>query len=106
MDPGTADLTADVDFQVLKKSAINFADVLTFGPISQRDFLLNMGIEHRFKILEANAESETQLEGLKYGYRMMTESDQMGERFKFLSILPGVVKKIIEKVPVSGFNPV
>lgn len=104
VEPGTADLTADVDFGILRKTALDSADVLTFGPISQKDFLFNMGIEHRFKALEENAKSDKEREGLKYGFKMMTESDQMGERFKFLSILPGVLKQILDKFPVAGFN--
>lgn len=102
IEPGTADLTADVDFKALKNSATEPGGVIGFGPITQRDFLLKMGIEHRFKALKENARPE-QLEGLQFGYKMMTESDQMGERFKFLALLPAVLEKMLEKYPVAGF---
>ncbi|RZC33247.1 NADH dehydrogenase [ubiquinone] complex I, assembly factor 7 -like [Asbolus verrucosus] len=98
LEPGTADLTADVDFAGLKESASENGGVITLGPLNQRDFLLKMGIEHRFKTLEENAKPE-QIEGLKYGYKMMTDKDQMGERFKFMALLPAVLKKIVEKYP-------
>jgi NADH dehydrogenase [ubiquinone] 1 alpha subcomplex assembly factor 7 len=103
VEPGTADLTADVDFNELKRCATEAGGVIAFGPITQRDFLLKMGIEHRYKALEANAKPE-QLEGLKYGFRMMTDKDQMGERFKFLALVPSVLEKILEKYPVVGFH--
>jgi NADH dehydrogenase [ubiquinone] 1 alpha subcomplex assembly factor 7 len=103
VEPGTADLTADVDFNELKRCATEAGGVIAFGPITQRDFLLKMGIEHRYKALEANAKPE-QLEGLKYGYQMMTDKDQMGERFKFLALVPSVLEKILEKYPVVGFH--
>ncbi|KAL3272257.1 hypothetical protein HHI36_022738 [Cryptolaemus montrouzieri] len=103
VQPGTADLTADVDFANLKQVALEGDKVLAFGPVLQRDFLMKMGIEHRFKSLEKNA-SKTQLEALKFGYEMMLDEKQMGKRFKFLSLLPAVLKKILDKYPVAGFS--
>lgn len=102
VDPGSADLTADVDFQALSENAKEAGGVMTLGPITQYDFLLKMGIEHRFKSLQKSATPE-QLESLEFGYSMMTDKDQMGERFKFLALLPEVLKKIVEKYPVAGF---
>ncbi|EFA00688.1 protein arginine methyltransferase NDUFAF7 homolog, mitochondrial [Tribolium castaneum] len=103
VEPGTADLTADVDFDALSKSATEAGGVITFGPTTQRDFLLKMGIEHRFKALKANAKPD-QIEGLEFGYKMMTESNQMGERFKFLALLPAVLEKLLKKYSVAGFH--
>lgn len=46
--PGSADLTADVDFSYLRKMAGD--TVVCFGPISQRAFLKNMGIDTRLQV--------------------------------------------------------
>lgn len=48
-NPGTVDLTADVDFGRLKNVA--GADVLAFGPIVQNEFLQNLMIELRYKVI-------------------------------------------------------
>ena len=47
-EPGTADLTADVNFSYLKKIIDN--RVTTLGPISQNTFLQNMGITVRLQV--------------------------------------------------------
>ena len=46
VDPGTADLTADVDFSYLR-SRCSDDDVLIYGPVEQGDFLRRMGMEVR-----------------------------------------------------------
>lgn len=46
--PGTADLTADVDFSYLQRMAQE--RVATLGPIKQQDFLKNMGIDIRLQV--------------------------------------------------------
>lgn len=48
IDPGKADLTADVDFSIIKKLFNDRAKI--FGPVTQRDFLHQVGIEHRLKV--------------------------------------------------------
>ncbi|KAK9754141.1 putative S-adenosyl-L-methionine-dependent methyltransferase [Popillia japonica] len=97
VEPGTADLTADVDFQLLKNAAVEDGKVLAFGPVTQRDFLLKMGIEHRMKNLEEVADEE-QMKSIKFGFDMMTDSSKMGNRFKFLSLLPSVLEKLLLKM--------
>lgn len=47
-NPGTVDLTADVDFCRLKNIA--GTDILSFGPIIQNKFLENLMIEMRYKV--------------------------------------------------------
>lgn len=102
VEPGMADLTADVDFAAVKK-AMGKKDVLTFGPVTQRDFLLRMGIEHRVKKLLENCKEEYK-EGLELSYRTITDEDKMGARFKFVCAVPGTVKEIVDKYPVVGFH--
>ncbi|KAK2186501.1 hypothetical protein NP493_198g04009 [Ridgeia piscesae] len=83
-EPGTADITADVDFSYLKSLVSD--KVICYGPISQQSFLNNMGIQVRLQMLMKTAHGE-QLEQLMSGYDMLTNPSKMGERFKFLSLL-------------------
>jgi NADH dehydrogenase [ubiquinone] 1 alpha subcomplex assembly factor 7 len=46
---------------------------------------------------------EDQKEILKSGLDMLVNPEKMGQRFKFLSVFPGVLKKHLQKFPVSGF---
>lgn len=46
-DPGSADLTADVDFRYLRRMA--GGGVACMGPLAQRAFLKNMGIDARMQ---------------------------------------------------------
>lgn len=47
--PGTADLTADVDFSYLRR--MSQGKVASLGPIKQQTFLRNMGIDVRLKVM-------------------------------------------------------
>ncbi|PLW25454.1 hypothetical protein PCASD_23797 [Puccinia coronata f. sp. avenae] len=74
--PGLTDITANVDFASLKRAMI--ANVQTYGPITQRQFLLSMGIEVRTNQLNQSS-------------KLTEESSQrlisplgMGEQYKFL----------------------
>jgi len=48
LNPGTADLTADVDFSIIKKVCGEKAFLA--GPITQRELLTRVGIELRLKV--------------------------------------------------------
>ncbi|XP_038074573.1 protein arginine methyltransferase NDUFAF7, mitochondrial-like isoform X2 [Patiria miniata] len=84
-EPGTADLTADVDFSYFRQIVQGKAS--TYGPITQESFLKAMGIETRLKMLLKSATAE-QSKGLLTGYRMLTDPAQMGERFKCFAMMP------------------
>ncbi|OAV98294.1 hypothetical protein PTTG_00338 [Puccinia triticina 1-1 BBBD Race 1] len=74
--PGLTDITANVDFASLKR-ALN-PNVQTYGPITQRQFLLSMGIEVRTKRLKQSSsltEDSSQ--------RLISPLG-MGEQYKFL----------------------
>lgn len=101
-DPGTADLTADVDFKNLKKMFESEGKLLTFGPIEQGKFLHNMHAEARIEKLLSSCPSDKQ-EILKSGFEMLVDPKQMGQRFKFLSVFPSVLKDHLQKFPVTGF---
>lgn len=85
------------------QAATTHNGILAYGPIPQKEFLLNMGIEYRIKKLE-EAASDKDKESLQFGYRMMTEDNQMGQRFKFLALMPSVLKELLHKYPPGGFG--
>lgn len=104
MEPGTADLTADVDFEIIKQKAAHQDRLITYGPIEQRDFLKQMGGDTRIEILVGKADSEENKNSLKTGYEMLTSPEQMGARFKFFAMFPKVLQSHLEKFPVNGFT--
>lgn len=102
LNPGTADLTADVDFLSMKEIAEKDDRLITFGPVTQREFLKSLGIDLRLQMLLQNA-TITQKEQIKSGYHMITDKDKMGDCFKVLSLFPFVLKDHLKKWPVAGF---
>ncbi|KAM5292592.1 protein arginine methyltransferase NDUFAF7, mitochondrial [Ctenodactylus gundi] len=84
--PGTADLTADVDFSYLRRMAQG--KVACLGPIEQHTFLRNMGIDVRLKILLDKSHEPSMRHQLLQGYSMLMSPEKMGERFNFLAFLP------------------
>ncbi|KAK2550805.1 Protein arginine methyltransferase NDUFAF7, partial [Acropora cervicornis] len=83
-DPGTADVTANVDFSYLRNATRG--KVQTFGPVTQRSFLQQMGIDMRMKILLEKADS-SQAQALQSGYKMLTSPSEMGDKFKMFSLV-------------------
>ncbi|XP_045835468.1 protein arginine methyltransferase NDUFAF7, mitochondrial isoform X2 [Meles meles] len=83
--PGTADLTADVDFSYLRRMA--GGQVASLGPIKQQMFLKNMGIDVRLKVL-LDKSDEPARQQLLQGYDMLMNPQKMGERFNFFALLP------------------
>lgn len=104
-EPGTADLTADVDFSYLKRHG-STEHTSTYGPVTQGDFLRALGIEMRLKKLtsSAAASSETRA-GLKSAFDMLVSPEQMGARFKFMAIFPKTMAQIHSRFPPAGFPP-
>ncbi|XP_049783426.1 protein arginine methyltransferase NDUFAF7, mitochondrial isoform X2 [Schistocerca cancellata] len=101
IEPGLADLTADVDFEYLKKRAKT--KLITFGPVTQSFFLKNMGIDLRLKVLLSQSDSEKR-KIILAAYQMMVDEDNMGQRFKFLCMFPAVLQDHLNKFPVAGFS--
>ncbi|XP_027972961.1 protein arginine methyltransferase NDUFAF7, mitochondrial isoform X2 [Eumetopias jubatus] len=83
--PGTADLTADVDFSYLRRMAEG--QVASLGPVRQQMFLKNMGIDVRLKVL-LDKSDEPARQQLLQGYDMLMNPKKMGERFNFFALLP------------------
>jgi NADH dehydrogenase [ubiquinone] 1 alpha subcomplex assembly factor 7 len=78
--PGEADLTAHVDFTALAKAAAT----RSYGPISQGDFLTNLGLETRLGTLGKSRPD--QAEALRTGANRLTDPHQMGSLFKALAL--------------------
>lgn len=102
LNPGTADLTADVDFLSMKEIAQKNDRLLVFGPVTQRKFLKSLGIDLRLKIILQNA-TGVQRQQIEWGYHMIIDEDKMGNCFKVLSFFPFVLKDHLKKWPVAGF---
>lgn len=81
-DPGTADLTAHVDFAALARAAESCA---VYGPVPQGAFLTRLGVAERTERLAHNA-SDDQVKELYAGVRRLTDPTQMGELFKVLGL--------------------
>ncbi|XP_055606416.1 protein arginine methyltransferase NDUFAF7 homolog, mitochondrial-like [Uranotaenia lowii] len=96
MDPGAADLTADVDFSILKQFCERTGQIFTVGPTSQRAFLEMAGAQERLKVLVEAAEGEDQKRLLENGFHMLTDPEQMGERFKFFGLFPKELESFLK----------
>lgn len=84
--PGTADITAHVDFAALKQ-AVEAAGASAFGATPQGKFLMKIGAGQRVQKLVANA-SEEQGAALISGLERLASPDKMGDLFKVLAIMP------------------
>uniref|UniRef100_A0A3Q3X4M2 Protein arginine methyltransferase NDUFAF7 n=1 Tax=Mola mola TaxID=94237 RepID=A0A3Q3X4M2_MOLML len=113
--PGSADLTADVDFSYLRRMA--GGGVACLGPVSQRTFLKNMGIDSRLQVLLRNCGDASTRKQLISSYDLLTNAAKMGERFHFFSLLHlsrlakprtaeglKLEKKSPAPLPVAGFT--
>lgn len=102
VDPGNADLTADVDFKNIKSICEHNDKLITFGPIDQGVFLKNMEAEARLEILLSKSLPEEK-ENLKSGYDMLVNPEKMGQRFKFFAMFPSVLRDHLTKYKIEGF---
>jgi SAM-dependent MidA family methyltransferase len=97
--PGEADLTAHVDFETLALGA-ECIGARIHGPLTQRDFLLQLGIRERAAMLRVKAPRDKGKE-IDVGVARLTRTEDrgMGELFKVLAladpkigVLPGFEK--------------
>lgn len=102
--PGSADLTADVDFGHMQRVCEADNRLITFGPTEQRTFLDRLGGRDRLEQLLAGAQSPEAKSLLQSGYEMLTAADQMGARFKFFAMFPSVLREHLTRFPVNGFH--
>jgi NADH dehydrogenase [ubiquinone] 1 alpha subcomplex assembly factor 7 len=99
-EPGSADLTADVDFDFLERLVRKQATC--FGPITQKQFLLCLGAHIRLAQLMRKATDEQTRQQLQSGLRMLLQD--MGEKFKFFAVFPEKSAKIFENDPPAAFH--
>jgi SAM-dependent MidA family methyltransferase len=97
--PGMADITAHVDFGMFGQAAESMGAAVQ-GPVTQAQFLRDLGIEARADALRSGASAE-QAENITAAVARLTESGPtgMGDMFKVLAIcspklgpLPGFVQ--------------
>ena len=86
--PGECDLTSHVDFEALAK-ALGNGGAQVAAAITQRDFLLAMGLEARVAVLSAKADAVTR-DSLERAKSRLADPGQMGNLFKVLAaVSPG-----------------
>ncbi len=83
-DPGEVDLTAHVDFESLAHF-VRAAGGTVHGAISQRHFLVRLGILNRANLLRTTA-SIHQRSDILAGLKRLIGVDEMGDLFKVLAI--------------------
>lgn len=87
-EPGKADITADVDFSLCKKTAMKNG-VTVHGSITQGEFLMNMGIVDRVEnLIELPSTTEdSAVEIVDSFRRLVGDGDSgLGKRFKVMAI--------------------
>ena len=82
-DPGTADLTAHLDFSSLSAAARQ-AGAQVFGPVHQGDFLRALGIDARASRLRQSTSAEQAAE-IDAALRRLTGAHGMGALFKAMA---------------------
>ena len=95
--PTKADITHHVDFEYMKAIATDF-NVDCYGPISQRNFLINFGGYERLNSLIRSSKEE-QKHSLKLEFLRLINPSEMGELFKcilFTSRNYKIPKKIFD----------
>ena len=82
--PGQSDLSSHVNFRLLKEIAIK--KNLYVSPVKeQRNFLLELGIEERFKSLTKNVSSAL-AKTVESEIKRLIDPDKMGSLFKVIAI--------------------
>ncbi|MEZ5759234.1 MAG: SAM-dependent methyltransferase [Emcibacteraceae bacterium] len=94
-EPGWADLSAHVNFRKMA-DIIGQTGLKTLGPVSQGDFLNNMGIGERAALLSEKADGEKR-ETIMGELDRLTSPNEMGKLFKVLGIISD------KKIETAGF---
>ena len=83
-EPGSADLTAHVDFAALVQAATE-AGARAYGPVDQGELLGALGIDARTEALRGGASPEQATE-IEAARRRLTDGAEMGTLFKALAL--------------------
>ncbi|CAM9285730.1 unnamed protein product [Ectocarpus sp. 13 AM-2016] len=98
-DPGEADMTADVNFGLLRRVVAGVEGARPHGPVGQGQFLREMGIGARLTALaEQPHVTEEQADAMLEGYVRLVDPAQMGVRYKVLGI-----SEESQEMPPPGF---
>ncbi|CDS09164.1 hypothetical protein LRAMOSA10524 [Lichtheimia ramosa] len=84
-DPGSADLSADVDFAALKQAMLQYPDIKTFGPVTQSKFLQNLGIQARTEMLLKHAKTAESRMNVVKSVQRLIDPAMMGRIYKVLA---------------------
>ncbi|KAN0134514.1 putative S-adenosyl-L-methionine-dependent methyltransferase domain containing protein, partial [Lactarius tabidus] len=85
--PGQADLTVNVDFAYLAEALSGTA--MAHGPLSQRSFLLQMGLGTRFNALQRTAASPERGDALAKAAARLVDPAGMGKEYKVMGLTGG-----------------
>ncbi|NXS45682.1 NDUF7 methyltransferase, partial [Balaeniceps rex] len=87
---GGAALVADYGHDGTKTDTFRMTQgrTATLGPIKQREFLKNMGIDLRLQVLLQNSRDTATREQLLHSYDMLMNPKKMGDCFNFFALLP------------------
>ena len=88
-DPGTADITAHVDFEALAECAI--PGIRAHPVQTQGRFLKHLGLGQRAEVLKRSATPD-QAQAIETAVRRLTDEDAMGTLFKVLAITAGNIE--------------
>lgn len=84
--PGSADITAHVDFEALR-DALHKGGALTTDVQAQGDFLKELGIEQRAAVLAKSLEAEAR-DNITSAINRLIDPEQMGSLFKVMAAYP------------------
>lgn len=95
-EPGNVDLSAFVDFNLVRTAALSddipgrekekIKSLKVYGPITQGEFLINLGIEARLAKLIRKSEKDKDIDALISSFLRLIEEDQMGKVYKVMAI--------------------
>jgi len=83
-NPGTTDLSCHVDFQSITNEA-QFYEIGFHGPITQGEFLTNMGIKERAESLKRGSTIQ-QRKDIDTAVKRLTDQKEMGQLFKIIGL--------------------
>lgn len=85
VDPGEADLTADVDFRALKDIFAKHR-LSVSGPVSQADWLHKMGIGARATVLANSSSDDEGRKRITSAYNRLVDPAGMGKTYKVMGV--------------------
>lgn len=84
--PGECDLTANVDFSFLQEAMSGLSTVMFHGPITQAEFLENMGLQLRLSRLLEMAGTEHRRSEIQIAAKRLVDHTGMGIQYQFMGM--------------------